>query len=203
MKPAHVLSAGLLAATACTAAATTVVPLDPLSTDLHTNEPTQPPPALALRLSDLGFAAGQRLLLEVVGDMDNGPGGDTFTLTIGVFSSSNTLLAPSQRSRVPGALLSDAAPFVTAPTFAGNEATDIPEDFAFDVPAGITVTVPVGAQYLFLAKHDQRYFDNSDPDHDYGVRIGLAPPVPEPQTWAMFAAGLALIGRRAWQRRTG
>lgn len=194
--------AGLLSMSPATPALADVfVPLDAKATYLHTNESTATPAAPALRLADHGFAPGDRLLLEVVGDIDNGPGGDTFTFTLGLFSSSSVLLAPSELHRVPGAIASDGVPFVTARTYFGAQPTDIAQDFGFDVPAGTVVTVPAGAVFLFLAKNDQLYQDNSDPDHDYGVRIGFAPPVPEPHTWALFAAGLTAIGRRAWRAR--
>lgn len=199
MRALPALLSCLLTALALPAAATVFVPLDPQATYLRANESPVPPAALALSLADLGVAAGDRLQLEVVGDIDNGPGGDTFTFTLGLFSSSNTLLGTSLAARVPGALASDGPPVVTASTYWGSLATDIAQDFGFDTPLGAIVTVPVGAAYLFLAKHDELYMDNSDPDHDYGVRITLLPAVPEPGTWAMFAAGLAWLGRRAWR----
>lgn len=183
-------------------AVTTFVPLDSKATYLHTyqDSPT-PPPALALRLSDYGFAPGDRLSLQVVGDIDNGPGGDTFTFTVGVFSTSNQLLGNEQRYRVVGALASDGDPVVTSPTYFGGQVTDIPQDFGFDRPDGTVVTVPVGAVYLFLAKSDQLYYDNSDPDHDYGVLIGLAP-VPEPASATLLLVGGAWLAarRRRWGR---
>lgn len=201
--PRVLLSAAALSALAALAphaGAAGFVKLDPKSTYLYTfNDNPTPPPALALDLSAHGFAAGDRLLLQVVGDMDNGPGGDTFTFTMGLFSSSATLLGNDQRHRVPGAIASDGPAFVSFPTYIGARPTDVPEDFGFDKGDGVVVTVPAGAQFLFLAKHDQWYHDNSDPDQDYGVRIGLAP-VPEPATWALWVAGLALLGRR-WVRR--
>jgi len=205
MSKKSLLTACLLSAAASVAGASTFVPLESTATYLHTysDSPT-PPPALALNLADYGFAVGDRILLEVVGAIDNGPGGDTFTFTMGVFSSSNALLANDERYRVTGAIATDAPDFVSSPTYIGGHLTDIPEDFGFDKPDGIVVTVPVGANYLFLAKHDQWYHDNSDPNHDYGVLIGLAP-VPEPSTWAMGLAGLALVGglsrRRGVARR--
>lgn len=196
--PATLVAA--LAASAACASASTFVPLDPTAAYVMTyNDSPTPAPALALDLAAYGFAPGDRLLLQVVGDIDNGPGGDTFTFTSAVFSSSNVLLDNSQRYRVVGALASDGPAVVTQPTYSGAKPTDIPEDFGFDSGPGVIVTVPVGANYLFLAKTDQWYHDNSDPDHDYGVRIALAP-VPEPATWALWAAGILLAGRRAARR---
>jgi PEP-CTERM motif len=193
------LTACLLSGMAGISGAATFVPLDSAATFLHTfgDSPT-PPPALALRLADYGFAPGDRLILQAQGDIDNGPGGDTFDFTIGVFSSSDELLANDQRYRVTGAVASDGPGFVSLVTYIDSHPTDIEQDFGFDKTA-ITVTVPLGANVLFLAKHDNWYHDNSDPDHDYGVLIGLAP-VPEPATWALMAGGLGVLAARARRR---
>jgi hypothetical protein len=192
--------ASLLATLACAAGASTFVPLDSTATYLHTyNDNPTPPPALALRLSDYGLAAGDRLFLQAQGDIDNGPGGDNFDFTMGVFSSSTLLLGNEQRYRIVDAIASDGPGFVSSVTYSGSHPTDIPQDFGFD-KAGTFVTVPVGAVFLFLAKNDSWYHDNTDPDHDYGVLIGLAP-VPEPATWALWAAGLAAVGRLARRLR--
>lgn len=196
MTPPRLLAATALTLTALVAHAA-VIPLDSKATYLHTNETTVPPAPVALRLSDFGIAEGDRIRLEVLGDIDNGPGGDTFTFTLGLFSSSSTLLAPALLHRVPGALASDGAPVVTSRTFFGDQATDIPEDFGFDQPSGTIVTVPAGARFLFLAKSDELYQDNSDPDGDYGVRLTrLVIAVPEPASLAIVLLGTALLGLR-------
>ncbi len=203
MKPFPCCATVLLALAAAAvqpADAATFQSLDPKATYLRTNESSATPGALALKLSDLGFAPGDRLLLEVLGDIDNGPGGDTFTFTLGLFSSSSTLLPQTQLNRVPGALASDGVPFVTTSTFFGGLATDIAQDFGFDKLTPAVVTVPAGAVYLFLAKHDRLYEDNSDPDGDYGVRVGLAP-VPEPGSAALLAAGLWTVFRLGQRQR--
>jgi PEP-CTERM motif len=191
---------GALALLASQADAATFVPLESTATYLHTyNDSPTPPPALALRLSDLGFAPGDRLFLHAQGDIDNGPGGDTFDFTMGVFSGSNLLLGNEQRDRVVDAITSDGPGFVSSVTYIGARPTDIPQDFGFN-KTGTLVTVPVGAVFLFLAKSDQWYHDNTDPDHDYGVRVGLAP-VPEPGTWALWLGGVAAIGTVLRRRR--
>jgi hypothetical protein len=110
------------------------------------------------------------------------------------------LLGNEQRERVVGALATDAPAVLTSPTFMGGRPTDIAQDFGFDVGMDITVTVPDGATTLFLAKSDQWYHDNSDPDHDYGVLISAAA-VPEPGSWALLLAGLLTVARRAPRRR--
>jgi hypothetical protein len=194
------LAAGLLAGVVCAANAATFVPLDPTTTYLHTfNDSPTPAPALALRLADFGFGPGNRITLQAQGDIDNGPGGDTFDFTMGVFSASNLLLDNEQRYRVVDAITSDGPAFASVPTYSGSHPTDIPQDFGFDKTA-ITVTVPAGAVYLFLAKSDAWYHDNTDPDHDYGVLIGLAP-VPEPAPAAMWLVGLAALAYLTPRRR--
>jgi hypothetical protein len=195
--PRHWLLAGLLSTLAGAAGAASFVPLASTATYLHTydDNPT-PPPALALMLSDYGFAAGDRLFLQAQGDVDNGPGGDTFDFTMGVFSGSSLLLDNGQRYRVVDAIASDGPGFISSVTYRGARPTDIPQDFGFG-KTGAFVTVPAGAQYLFLAKSDQWYHDNSDPDQDYGALIGLAP-VPEPSTWALWLGGVASV---AWVLR--
>lgn len=201
--PSIAAAAMLFALGACpSAGAATFVPLEATATYLHTNgEFPPPPPALALNLAAYGFASGDRITLQVVGDIDNGPGGDVFTRCIGVFSSSNELLSNELLHRVPGALTSDGPAYVTANTYFGNQSTDISEDFSYDVDA-VTVTVPDGALYLFVAKHDQLYNDNSDPDHDFGVLIGAAP-VPEPATWALWLLGAAVVAGRSRRHAGG
>jgi hypothetical protein len=174
--------------------------LDPTTTFLHThNDSPTPAPALALRLSDYGFGAGDRLFLQAQGDIDNGPGGDTFDFTMGAFSSSSLLLGNEQRYRIVDAIASDGPGFVSSPTYSGSQPTDIPQDFGFN-STGALVTVPAGAVFLFLAKSDAWYHDNTDPDHDYGVLIGLAP-VPEPSTWALCLGGLGSVGWVLRRRR--
>ena len=192
MKSPLALAALCLGTLTLPAAAATFVPLESKATYLYTYNDSPVPPALAVDLAGLGLQAGDRLLLQVVGDVDNGPGGDVYTTTLGVFSSSNTLLGNDQRYRVPGALATDAPAFVSSTTYFGGRPTDIVQDFAFTPTSGITVTVPIGATHLFLAISDQLYYDNSDPDRDYGVLVGLAP-VPEPATAAFWMAGLVTL----------
>ena len=164
MKSPLALAAPCLGTLALPAASATFVPLNTTSTCLRTyNDNPTPPPALAVDLSGLGLHAGDRLLLQVVGDMDHGPGGDVFTFTLGVFSSGNTLPGNDLRYRVPGALTTDAPPVITSATYFGARPTDFAQDFALTPPLGITVTAPVGASHLFLAANDQLYDDNSDP----------------------------------------
>ncbi|NND71109.1 MAG: hypothetical protein HKN43_05990 [Rhodothermales bacterium] len=70
-----------------------------------------------------------------------------------------SILQQSQLNRIPDAI--DAGvDRVTEPTFGDGQATDIPEDFRFDEET-VEVTVPAGAQYLFVSNADSKQSDNS------------------------------------------
>jgi len=127
--------------------------------------------ARIMTLADHGFAPGQVIRFETVGDYDNGPGADVFSGIMAVFSASTTLLGPTLVNRVPDAI--DAGTdHLTIPTCPGNLPTDIPQDFTIN-PSGVDVIIPEGAIYLFLATRDCLYRDNTDPDGDFSVRLTL------------------------------
>ncbi|HEX5011206.1 MAG TPA: hypothetical protein VFY71_12485 [Planctomycetota bacterium] len=176
----------LLAAAAPAAAQTLTQPLGPKDCYILVAPSDAAVDAQPLSLSTLGVFAGQTLRMHGLGDMDNGPAGDTILSLIGVFSSDTVLLGPSVLHRVPGAI--DAgADFVTSPTVSGGLATDIPEDFrvATAVQPEWFVEVPAGANYLFVGNHDSQWFDNSDPDGDLGVQLTVV------ATWKDVGGGLA------------
>jgi hypothetical protein len=157
------------------ALATTSLSLDPRRTYLRTNNDASLP-AVPLSLAARGIVPGDRIELARQGDFDNGPGGDTFTTLTAVFSASDVLLPSDQLHRVPDAL--DAGvDLVSAPTHFGGLPTDIPEDFVISssaYPSGtVCVIVPTGATHLFFSAPDSLFFDNSDPDGDWGVAITL------------------------------
>jgi hypothetical protein len=181
------------------------ISIDPLKTFLFTNnDPWSGNGSVAgstpIVLSEIGISGGDTIQLEMLGDWYDGHAGygpgvdvsamDTVKEMIGLFSSSDTLLAPNIFDRVPGAL--DAGVhIVTWNTLFGNMPTDIPDDF------GITNTflhVPVGANYLFVAAHDIYYSDNSDPDGDFAVRITQIASVPEPSTLLLLAPVFLAFG---------
>ena len=188
----------------------TSITIDPRATFLFTNNDPwsgigSVPSTTPIALSALGISGGDSIQLELLGDWYDGHAGygpgvdvsamDTVKEMIGVFSSSNTLLAPNIFDRVPDAL--DAGVhIVTWNTLFGNMPTDSHDVF------GITNTflqVPVGANYLFVAAHDIYYSDNSDPDRDFAVRITPIASVPEPSTPLLLSLGfisLALYLRR-------
>ncbi len=180
------------------------VPIDPLQTYLFTNNDPwsgigSVPGTTPISLSALGISGGDYIQLEEVGAWYDGAAGygpgvdvsalDTVAEMIGVFSSSNTLLAPNILDRVPDAL--DAGVhIVTWNTLFGDMSTDIPYDF------GITNTflhVPIGANYLFVAAHDIYYSDNSDPNGDFAVRITPIAFVPEPSAVLLLGLGLLIL----------
>ncbi|MCC2670471.1 MAG: hypothetical protein K0Q72_2942, partial [Armatimonadetes bacterium] len=90
---------------------------------------------------------------------------------IGVFSSTDVLDPAADSHRVPGAIDAGTDVF-SIPTFVGAQPTDIPEDFAI-TGGGTDLTIPAGAQFLFVSPNDSFFSDNSDPDGDYTIRITL------------------------------
>jgi hypothetical protein len=161
----------LLAGIACLAGSSMraqTVSLPPTRTYLHTNSDNAAA-TVPILLSALSLHGGDIVRLERVGDFRPGPSfQDTSVRLIAVFSGSGTLLASTTLHRVPDAV--DAGDdFASANTYFGSQPTDIPEDFMFD--ASVVVTIPPGATHLFVAPHDSLYYDNSDPDQDFAVRI--------------------------------
>lgn len=148
------------------------LPVPPRSTYLRTSPTDESDPAPAYRLAGLGtgLQPGTTIHLERLGEYqyrDIDPDSVRYRI-IAVFSATDTLLARSQRARVPGAI--DAgADFVTMPSFRDGGATDIPEDFA--ILDTTTVVIPEGAAYIFVSPDDDRYGDNLDVDNDFRLCI--------------------------------
>jgi hypothetical protein len=174
------------------AASAVTLSLNPKATYLRTNSD----PALfaiAYKLSDYGFGAGDTIKFTRVGELDNGNGVILKGLT-GVFSGSSTLLASANLNRVPDAIEA-GIDFVTSPTFNGALATDIAEDFFIAGNGGFfftqNVVVPTGAEYVFFSAIDSYFGDNLS--SDYGVSMEA---VPEPFSIATLGLGLAAVARR-------
>jgi hypothetical protein len=188
-----------------TEAKAVTISIDPLRTFLFTNNDPwsgvgSVQPSIPIALNSIGISAGDTIQLDQLGDYYDGRDGygpgvntlalDTSTEMIGIFSSSNTLLAPNVLDRVPGAI--DAGLSVTSwNTLFGNMSTDIPYDFRV---ANTIVQVPVGAAYLFIAAHDIYYSDNSDPDGDYAVRITqLSSSAAVPESSGIYGLGFIFV----------
>ncbi len=159
--------------------------LKPLTNSDLTHLDEIAPPKIINLATDLPFTvqAGDWLRLKTVGDFrftqapdpldDPGPyGNGTLRDIFGVFSSSGELLDKTVANRVPGALsVTEGAisPIVSDP------ANDIEGDFWIPsqsvTPEGVLVRVPAGATHLFLGAADTQWFDNSDPENDYGIQI--------------------------------
>lgn len=156
--------------------------VDPQGSFILTEDEDHALAPLIIDLSTLGVGPGDQLHLEQLG---------TFTYTIydvnfqtygtetaraleAVFSSSAELRSSSELHRVPGAI-GIGLVYPTPSTLFKNLSTDIPEDFWV---RDITVTIPAGARYLFVAVPDSWYKDNLDANGDFGVRITpvVAPP---------------------------
>ncbi len=89
--------------------------------------------------------------------------------------------------------------FNSVNTYHGGLSTNIAEDFWID---NISLVIPTGALYLFVAGPDSFYGDNSDPNGDYAVVING---VPEPSTALLLSLGCAGLSfvKPARGRRTG
>jgi hypothetical protein len=199
------------------AAAVPVLSLDPKASFLlNTADPTGAIAldAIGFSLADLGFSAGDNVLIKRVGDYKGGVGvnsstglpfTDNQTTLLAVFSSSSTLLGRLNLNRLPGAVASDSSAFVSKVTSWGNPyftaglATDIAQDFDVNNGGlGQMVTIPTGATYIFFSPNDTNFVDNSDPNGNYGVSITA---VPEPASWALVAVGLSAMGYASRRRK--
>lgn len=144
--------------------------VDPLASFLYNGPPTPTP--LVVDLGALGLAPGDWVYIESLGDWDcGGPCNDDARTQMYVFSETDELLPQFEVHRVPGAI--DVCPDVST-----QAPGDIPEDFWVNAnpDAFITIMVPAGAAYLFVAAADSIYTDNTDPDGDYAVRIEKGAP---------------------------
>lgn len=156
-----------------------VFSINPQSTYLRKSSYDTGPDPIAIKLSDLSFAAtpGTMLKLECVGDYSpyGGAANDTRNVMLGVFSGSDVLLAPSLLDRVQDAI--DAGTDVTTvPAYFSNQPTDVAQDFRIAGAefSGIVIEVPSGATHLFVSPDDSHFVDNTDQDGDYGIEITLA-----------------------------
>lgn len=179
---------------------------------LRTNSDPAPNSTI-INLSTLStpVVPGHIIHLQRVGEYAGGPFPsfpDANTSMIAVFSSSNSILTSSNLNRVPGAIAAGTSYFSEA-TFFGSLATDIPQDFIIDsgngaipgapVVTSVDITVPVGAQFLFVSSYDSHYSTNNDPNGNYAVSITL---VPEPGSLLLLGLGCATLLMRGSRRRS-
>jgi len=131
---------------------------------------SQPP--FTVSLATLGIQPGDMIQLEETGAFALcNTCADTYTVLLGVFSSSFTVLSPTTPNRVPDALATNLS-FTTGPTLNQHLPTDIPADFAI---GSVQVQVPAGSKYLLLGVNDDWFKDNVDPNGDLGVRLTYTP----------------------------
>ncbi len=187
----------------------TTIPLNSQATYLLTYADPEAWDAPPIDLSRLGLNPGDTITLQLTGDFcytpytPGGCAGNEFGpgQTAAVFSSTNTLLSADQLNRVPGAVASNGPPVNTEVTYYGSLSTDIPQDFQIGsggAPASTVVTIPPGAQFLFVAVVDSYYGDNSDPNRDLAITIGKgAQSLQVPTTFSSFSASLELSGGTA------
>ncbi|WP_299368738.1 hypothetical protein [Winogradskyella sp.] len=122
-----------------------------------------------VNLSSLNISPGDVIRLKTIGTYINSPTGSTRDSAAGVFSSSNLLLGSSELNRVVDAI--DAGTDnVTENTFEEDQVTDIPEDFRIDENQ-IQITVPAGAQFLFLGVADSKLSDNMQSTEGFAIEI--------------------------------
>jgi len=124
---------------------------------------------LVIALSDIGAKPGDTLKIARVGTYD-----DITELKDGnvtsagaLFSSSNTVNAPSQKNRIPGAIQS------TAPSYNTGFLSDIPQDFS--IANSPTVTIPAGAAYLILGTVPPSKVWNDNSGFGFGVSLTVNP----------------------------
>ena len=131
---------------------------------------------LAISLDELGAQPGDTLHLEPAGtysDLNVLKDGSDRRLT-GVFSSSNTVGSPNERSRIAGAI--DAGANVVTESyleclffFCTVRSSDIAQDFRID-PA-IDVVVPAGAEYLFVSPTPTGQWWKDNSGFGFGVNV--------------------------------
>jgi hypothetical protein len=183
-----------------------IIALDPAGAYLRVNGES-PPDAVPIDLLSLGFVPGDTIMLTRLGDYQRSSFApfnmDDSLDTTGVFSSSSVLGPPGDLHRVLGAV-SAGLDFMTVNAFLGDLLTDIPQDFEisnFDgTITSVTLQVPAGARFLFIATADSLFFDNTDPDGDFGVRITRV--IPEPSSIVLAIVGLLGLLVVVWRQRT-
>jgi len=133
-----------------------------------------------IALADIGAAPGDTLDLDTIGAYAELPeleDGNKTTMTA-VFSSTSQLLGTGQRNRIPGAI--NAGSDINTGTFlscflifCSVQSSDITQDFRVD--PGVSIVVPPGANYLFVAAlpPSRKWADNSG--FGFGIDVDPGP----------------------------
>jgi hypothetical protein len=192
---------GFLILTAHSTKADTIVVVNVAATYLGTSADPDAQNTIPVSLSSLGLEPGDEISMQAFGDFCYyEPNCFKFIVPpspiLGLFSTSSTLLSSSLLNRVPGAIGGVGTPVSSWTTFYGNLPTDIPQDFLIpQIPGSTEITIPAGANFLFLSVFDTLYGDNVDRDQEVGVRISLdsqTTSVAEPSTLVLVGCGLGL-----------
>jgi hypothetical protein len=154
-------------------------------------------------LQALGFAPGDAVMLRQLGGFlyEHGWNGSTREAhgMVGVFSATQELLPASAAHRVPGAI-SVGEPALTRDSYYPSLATDILEDFR--IPgAGVSLTIPEGAAYLFVTADDTFFWDNAPGAGGFRLMLErMTIPVPDGGSLLPLVA-LAVLGLGVVRRR--
>ena len=182
----------LLMVTAHSARADSIIPVDPSATYLLTNNDPGAEGATPINLALFGLQPGDRVIFQALGDFCYyAPDCSKFNVPpqpmVAVFSTNSTLLSSGLLNRVPGAIGGVGTPVFTGPTFYGQLSTDISQDFAiWHAPNFTDITIPPGAEYLFVSVSDSLYGDNVDPNATLALEISH---VAEPSSLLMLSCG--------------
>ena len=152
-------------------------------------------------LMSLGVLAGDTIAIASVGGLCfyAAPNCTVFPPDLGAaFSDGNTILPPSNRNRLPGAIPGTVLTGLgliginqNLDAFAGGLVTTVPVAFYLSA----TVIVPIGADYLVVGVLDSAFADNSS--SFLGVTVDdltVAASVAEPATGAAMVAAIAALG---------
>ena len=181
-----------------------VVAIDPKGTYREASDDPEATDSVAIELASVGIEGGDLVTLRALGDYAIGVDGeDSVNNMLGVFSSSDRLLGPSERYRLPDAIdVSQDVDGRSIDLATPNDA-DIVEDFSIaPFPPynleEVTIRVPEQALYLFVSSADSFFSDNMDPDGDFALDIRV---VPIPGALVLFGTGLWLLLPSVFSRR--
>ena len=142
-----------------------------LYTDRGSDHPWAPDfaaPATRLNLAsipDIDVAPGDIITLQAVGASSwfpDGPDNLNYGL-LAVFSGPGGLLFPGP--------LTTADEIVSQPTMPRGFQTDIAEDRFIPYDSAVELEIPEGATALLFSLNDGYFYDNSDPNGDFGVLV--------------------------------